>query len=345
MPSALVVLALLGAAPRLPSQTGSGNRALIRTVDGAELVATYYSASRKSPCVLFLHGLGEKRDSRAWRPLAELLHKQGYAVLNFDFRGHGQSTTVEPETFWMHPVNRAGVGGRQDEEINASEFKSGYWPVLANDINAVRSYLDRKNDLGECNASNLILIGADEGATLGALWLHSECYRYRQHPAPFFGAPPQLNKDPEIDRVLAAVWLNIAPELGSRGVSLTNLLAPPAQRYRVPMAFVHDRDNPVARRTAEALQRSLKNPQRQPYTGAVQVPAENVAHGEQLLQRYPAQNLLDYLEGVADSQTDEWQELEPRKAQYVWRTRFMVTPANQIGMETLSFNTYQAFLR
>jgi alpha-beta hydrolase superfamily lysophospholipase len=345
---ALGSAALLGAVPALVAQTRArdlGDRVIIRTADGVELVGTYYSGSRKSPCVLFLHGLGEKGHSRSWRPLAELLHKDGYAVLSFDFRGHGQSTTVEPETFWMQPANRAGIDDRQDEEIRAADFKGGYWPVLANDIGAVRSFLDRKNDLGECNASNLILIGADEGATLGALWLHSECYRYRQHPAPFFGALPQLNKTPEIDRVLAAVWFNIASDLGTRSLSLTGLLAAPAQRYRVPMVFVHDTDNPAARRTAQALDRDLSNAQRLPYTGAVQVPAGNVQHGEQLMERYPAQRLLDYLESVKDAQADEWQELEPRKAQYVWRTRFMAAPANQVGMETLLFNTYQAFLR
>jgi len=148
-----------------------------------------------------------------------------------------------------------------------------------------------------------------------------------------------------VDRVLAAVFFNIAPELGGRALPLTNLLGLAAKRYRVPMAFVHDRDNPEARRTAQGLDRAFKNTQRLPFTGAVDLAAGNVARGEELMERYPVQNLLDYLKGVADSQTDEWRELEPRKAQYVWRTRFMLAPANQVGMETMSFNTYQAFLR
>src|SRR5262249_16937408 len=35
-------------------------------------------------------------------------------------------------------------------------------------------YLDKQNDAGLCNSSNLIVIGAEEGAALGCLWIEEE---------------------------------------------------------------------------------------------------------------------------------------------------------------------------
>ena len=52
-------------------------------------------------------------------------------------------------------------------------------PVLINDIAAVKCFLDRKNDTGACNTSSTILLGAETGATLGAIWLNAEWRRYK----------------------------------------------------------------------------------------------------------------------------------------------------------------------
>ena len=50
--------------------------------------------------------------------------------------------------------------------------------VLAvNDIAAARRYLEVRNDAGDCNLSNLILVGAKEGAALGSLWIAEEWQR------------------------------------------------------------------------------------------------------------------------------------------------------------------------
>src|SRR5437879_4389623 len=63
------------------------------TVDGVEIKGTFYPSAGKAPAVLLLHALGEDSRKKNWVNLAEELQKNGFAVLTFDFRGHGESTT------------------------------------------------------------------------------------------------------------------------------------------------------------------------------------------------------------------------------------------------------------
>src|SRR5262249_52011401 len=95
-------------------------------------------------------------------------------------------------------------------KIGYADFQPGYYPHLVNDIIAAKQYLDRRSDGGDCNSANLVVIGAEDGATLGALWLASECYLYRA-PQEF---PLKLEKHPELKDVACAVWLSMSPTLG-----------------------------------------------------------------------------------------------------------------------------------
>ncbi len=340
----LVAAAALAAAPDLAAQEPPGERVLIRTVDEAELAGRFYRSPRKKPCVLLLHGPGNNRSARVWRPLAERLHEEGYAVLSFDFRGHGQSTTVDPDLFWMQAANRNGIRGAQDEVIDADRFSDRYWPVLINDIAAAKAFLDRKNDAGECNSANLILIGANEGAALGAAWLHAECYRYRQHPPPFFGAPAQLEATPQAQHVLCALWLNLETKLGSRSLNLAGLLDGPIRRQRIPVVLVCDRDSAVHQRAADGLERTVKQ-SRARYSGIVSIAAGGIERGEDLLVRhYPPEQIVEYLKEVGEDLGDEWQDFDSRQSLFVWRTPRLLTPANRIGSNTLLFQTYESFV-
>ena len=343
----LIALVLAWTASAPAGQRSAGERVLFHSADQVELVGTFYPGSRKSPCVLLFHGVGERRSARAWQPLAQLLHQKGYAVLTFDFRGHGQSTTVDPDVFWAQAANRAGLRGAKDEEIDVASFHNRYWPVLVNDIAAAKALLDRKNDVGECNSANLILIGADSGATLGAVWLQAECFRYRQQPPAFLGALPQVAASPEVQHVLAALWLNIEPKLGARSLSLAKVLETAARRYRIPMVFVCDRDNPSAQRTADALEQSLKT-SRQPHTGAVAIAVGGIERAEEMLvKHFPRKQLLDYLETVQEDQGNEWQDFESRQALFLWKSQRLPTylPANRTGSNSLLFQTYESFLQ
>src|SRR5262245_36031916 len=84
-----------------PAQDAEKEEIRFFTADQVELCGTFYPGSRgpKSPSVLLLHAVGGSRKDPGWEDLATALQKSGCAVLAFDFRGHGESTTVQRE-FW-----------------------------------------------------------------------------------------------------------------------------------------------------------------------------------------------------------------------------------------------------
>src|SRR4029079_12304590 len=115
------------------------------------------------PTVLMLHALAEDSSKKGWTALAEQLSANGYAVLAFDFRGHGKSTEVGPTQFWIGNGTQGylrGTPGRNNIEFK--EFTSAYSPTLINDIAAARAVLDQKNDEHACDTSKLIVIGAED---------------------------------------------------------------------------------------------------------------------------------------------------------------------------------------
>ena len=104
--------------------------------------------------------------------------------------------------------------------IDHKDFQAAYYRYLVNDITAAKAYLDRRNDDGELNTSNTIVIGAGEGATLGALWLAQECRKKRdKNPPPMGGiARPPMLAESEGKDVACAVWLTISSKLAGAGV-------------------------------------------------------------------------------------------------------------------------------
>src|SRR5512132_1457213 len=137
--SALVLLALVAAmcAPGLARGADFTKTDLkIRMSDGVERAATYFQPTGTPPAagwpaVVLLHGLGQTRNSSDfvnWSPnsmAAQYLAPEGYAVLTYDARAHGQSgglfTLDGPRELadlrelltWLttkHPVDAAHVG-------------------------------------------------------------------------------------------------------------------------------------------------------------------------------------------------------------------------------------------
>src|SRR5262249_10914166 len=147
---------------------------------------------------------------------------------------------------WDEKLNQAGVKGfapnkPRPSEIKYEQFNPSYYTVLCNDIAAAKAFLDDRQDV---NASNLALVGAKDGATLGALWLNSEWHRVRL-PPPAQGQPQgSLDREnPAGAAVSAAVWLSISPTIGSGKGSITanvsQILDLPGKFRKVPMAFVY----------------------------------------------------------------------------------------------------------
>jgi pimeloyl-ACP methyl ester carboxylesterase len=261
-----------------------------RSSDGVELSGTYYpnDKGKKDAVVLLLHNFDAKKGGNShadrWDDLAAKLQAEGYAVLQFDFRGFGDSKTVGAD-FWdnknkhnLGAIQRALPRGDPPTTIDHKNFKSTYYPYLVNDIAAAKAYLDRRNDANEVNSSNLIIIGAGEGATLGALWLNSECFRCRDKAPKNLGLVvhrPGPFEEPEIKDVACAIWLSISPRLGGRAVPFANWLLAAGKGKKVPMAFVYGADDPSGKSIAlNALTRitgSSKGHKNFPLTGKQEI--------------------------------------------------------------------------
>lgn len=162
-----------------------------------------------------------------WQELAKELHKAGYSVLTFDFRGHGDSTSVS-QSFLRnnYPWNTTLVKVRRDiAALSSKDFKPGYQPHLVDDVAAAKTFLNSK---GQVNSANLIVLGAGEGATIGALWMASETKR-RQGDVqttmatllPMLPVPRDFF-EPESRDMLAGILLSPVYNLGGKQMPIGN---------------------------------------------------------------------------------------------------------------------------
>jgi pimeloyl-ACP methyl ester carboxylesterase len=328
-----------GLAAQTAEQQGQTVRFL--TADGVELVGTYYNGGGQSaPCVLLLHNLGKGHHSHqaGWEHLAQVLRQKGFNVLSFDFRGHGQSTTVaEPEKFWAIPIHRQLIKKATADQIDVANFDGLYYLYLANDIAAAKSYLDRQNDARKCNSSALVLIGAEASAALAAVWLNSEWSRYKLLPPdplqqkPFWHCAPE----PEGNAVLGAVWLSISPKLGKRTLSLNYVLRTAGSLKGQPMLFLNGDGDKKGKKEAEQLVKELRSRATRPpkFIGNVVVPKAGKAVGHELLQPSlgTANLITTWLEGLVKAKSPEWVMRQFSSSRYIWGT------PNLLGQPTPGF--------
>ena len=181
--------------------------------------------------------------ARAVNELAEELQKKDFCVLAFDFRGHGDSTTVEPDKFWTTPYNKSLVKSKNKTAIDYKNFDKRYYPALVNDIAAAKAFLDRsKNDSGICNTSSTIVIGGETGATLGAIWINSEWNRFKIEITPFLEV--RASDRPEGQYLSGFVALSMPPRIGTRSVHLARTLDLASRQNAMPTVFVHGDGDP-----------------------------------------------------------------------------------------------------
>lgn len=80
----------------------------------ATLAADYHPAADDAPVILLLHMLNSRR--AAWDPLIPDLRAAGYAILNIDMRGHGESGGTQNWDEIINDVALGWVGWLRDEE-------------------------------------------------------------------------------------------------------------------------------------------------------------------------------------------------------------------------------------
>ena len=354
----LMLAALFGVCS-LPQAQGQGKdkgeKVRFTTVDGVELHGMFYASSkRNAPTIMMLHALEQDSRKKAWVSLAETLNNKGFSVLTFDFRGHGQSTELDPAEFWKWPANASLVkGAPKKASMEVKDMKSAYYPVLVNDIAAAKAFLDHRNDAGSCNTASTILIGAETGATLGALWLNSEWHRYRFTPPDLaMFMPAQIAKVPEGKDVIAAIWLSATTKLGTRPpVLISKLVEVPAKENATPMVFMYGDGDTTGKTVAKIVEKTIKgakNDKKYPYTAAVEVAGGAKLTGVSLLQKsLGTENaIVEYIQNVVEAKGQEWGERDFRKSQYVWRIpgTSQPLPAKLPMEKTLVYDTYERFM-
>jgi len=253
-------LALYG----LPQASGAdkSERVNFDTSDGVKIEGTYYASDKKqkAPCVILLHDFdsnGGSSRSEGFDSLATKLQEKGFAVLTFDFRGYGQSTSVSSE-FWNNQKAKHNMGvqnflrnsqlaaaGKAAKTISHKQFFANYYPNLVNDIAAAKTFLDNQNDGQDLNSRNVVVIGAGQGATLGLMWMDTE---YKRHKGivkeNVIGPPVLLKLDDETggNDLVAGIWLSISPTLGGTNMPVSKWLYHVGKTNKLPMALVYGKE-------------------------------------------------------------------------------------------------------
>jgi len=350
---ALLTLAIIcsdGPARAQGTKDGAkGEPVKITTVDGVDLHGMFFPSSKKdAPTVILLHTLGENGHNKNYLSFAEGMQGD-YSVMTFDFRGHGKSKDIDPAIFRKFPQNQR-IGNGKKTTIEFTEFGKEYYPVLCNDIAAVKAFLDRKNDTGACNTSSTILVGAETGATLGAIWLNAQWSLYRLVPNAIAGLAPQIAKDSEGKDVIACVWLSISPKLGSHDITLSRALAVPVKLNGTATVFIYGDQDSEGKSRALALEKALKDTKdpKHRYIASYAVDGNTKLKGMKLLspELKTKKEIALYLDEVVSKKGAESIKRDFRTTDFVWRAGGVPAPAKTraIDMNNFLFETYAQFL-
>lgn len=295
LPLAFVALASGGATAQAP---GDPEEKSFESADGVRLRGLFYRAIEgggSAPTVMMLHEYKGNPNDPVWGDTAKLLAKKGYNVLQFDFRGHGKSTDVVADRFWDNrapwgQINLSNIQAQAGQPrpplkstINVKEFRSGYYPMLVQDIAAARNLLDVMNDTGDVNSSTIYLMGTGDSVNLGMLFVASEWLRERKKPnvavaADFVSARRPLfpGSDPAGPDIGGAIWISPAPApAGMSSTVLKNFVLTP-QSYKMrndtPMLFVHGEKDQRSTTYAKTLYNSVLSVNSTTGPGGVKMP-------------------------------------------------------------------------
>jgi hypothetical protein len=257
-------------------------------------------------------------------------------------RGHGESRTVSAEDFWANPVNKnprvIKRAAKEQDTIDWKSFSLGYYPYLVNDIAAAKAFLDSRNDAGECNSRNVILIGAKTGATLGALWMKTERYRFRVSGR--MGLLVEHEKQPESRDLIAAYWLSISPMLGAQTFTARQLFNLPPGQKKVPMAFLYGQKEPRVEQFCKAAKMVLLNGKKNDRIGIRKIPDSGKLSGRELLENKleTEELILSKLKDITDEGLESYDTREFKKEAYGWQLgpRTYI-PAKENGDKNLVF--------
>jgi pimeloyl-ACP methyl ester carboxylesterase len=295
------------------------------SVDDVKLVGTFYKGPKgiDSPTVILMHRFQSDRTAKGWDQLArDLQGKLNCAVLAIDFRGHGGSKAVTSKFWANYSDNRNGIRGgtnaRTKNDINYTEFKGSYWPMLLNDMAAARHYIDLQNDAQKCNASSIIVIAAQDTAGLAMGWAVHEWERKSVPAATSIVAINPTVADPGED-LAACVWLGPTGRGGGVTFRTTEWFNRCSKlRENTPMYFLYGKQDSNSAGVVPGMYGAV----RRPPEGSRSKHAFDKE--EALATRLPGQDLLGnpalnvnekivaWLEGVLKARKNQaWKSMNP----------------------------------
>jgi len=173
------------------------------TSDRVLLTGSFYPghADKDTVPVILLHGHGKSREEFA--PLITEMKKRGYAILAFDFRGHGESITrfPDPRELMQQQASRNQEQGMPNphregmmvppqpqmppqppkpvEYLQESFKRVDYENLYKFDCLPFYQFLVQQNNAEKLNLNKLVIIGVDMGGTVGGqitkqLWANSK---------------------------------------------------------------------------------------------------------------------------------------------------------------------------
>lgn len=190
---------------------------VLRTKDNLALKATYYQSTRgkDAPVVVLLHMKDGNRF--IWQSeggFASRLHKEGYAVLTVDLRGHGESR------------GDGASGAAQGDKKARRELKKGDLVAMyEGDMEAVNKFLFERHQAEEFNMNKTAFVGPEMGATVAVY----SAFRDWNKP-PHADAPVDSGRQTPRGQNVRALVL-ISPQQNLQGLGLAQPLkglgAPP----------------------------------------------------------------------------------------------------------------------
>jgi hypothetical protein len=285
-----------------------------------------------------IHDLKMHRKDPNWIRLARSLQEEGYAVLTFDLRGHGDSRFINtPLVFWRSRLNAPLRDASKRDPVNLDyrTFPAEYLPVLVQDIVAARLFLDLKHEKGEVNSSHLVVLGAGEGATLGAFWLFTESCRFRLG-----------SLTPESRDVQAAVWLGTPFTLRKMSGRADGWLRVAATENGLPNLFVAGENDTRSTNMANTLIKLLqsKDAKKGRLDQLKLLPIGET--GQAILRSDQVDKLVTtYLgEVVREFKLREYTDRPVLLGQYVWRIQGSQVDAKPIGSPVPDAIPLKAFI-
>lgn len=208
----------------LPALEDSGpERFSCETADGVTLVGDFYPPGKakgeRGPCVLLLHAVGPGRATASRGDFGRLpvaLQREGFAVVTFDFRGHGESKLIDPLRYYeVYPPARQLPNPAAANKIDSRDFRTPLEvAAFANDLVAIKVWVNKQNNLKRCNSHQVGLLGVEQSGLLALLFAINE-HRDLNRPLDISAVRSGADNRFEGEDLSALVWLSTTDRLGA----------------------------------------------------------------------------------------------------------------------------------